>query len=93
MTISNHMRRAACQEKTNARARNSAVSSRISLSVNGSGAATDEAPLQASERGLLQQDQCMADIVAIRVRMGGNHFFDAGRQPKYPAAGLRGAGW
>jgi hypothetical protein len=45
--------------------------------------------LQAFERGLFQQDQGMANIVPIGVRMSRQNLFDAGRQPNRPAPGLR----
>jgi hypothetical protein len=74
------------------RARKSAVRRRTSLSAKGSDAATDEAPLQAFERGLFQQDQGVANIVSIGFGMSRENLFDAGRQPKCPASGLRRAG-
>jgi len=75
------------------RARKSAVRRRTSLSAKGSGAATDEAPLQAFERGLFQQDQGVANIVRIGVRMSRQNLFDAGRQSNRSASSLRRTGW
>ncbi len=69
----------------------SAVRRRTSLSAKGSGAATDEAPLQAFERGLFQQDQGVANIAPIGSQINRQDLFDAGRQPKRPASGLSGA--
>ncbi|HAO79926.1 MAG TPA: hypothetical protein DCQ92_13340 [Verrucomicrobia subdivision 3 bacterium] len=47
------------------RARSNAVSRRISFSANGSVAATDQTFLQSFQRRLFQQNQGMANIVAI----------------------------
>jgi hypothetical protein len=71
------------------RARKSAVRRRTSFSANGSGAATDEAPLKAFERRLFQQNQGVANIVRIGVRMSRQNLFDAGRESKRPASSLR----
>jgi len=75
------------------RARKSAVRRRTSLSAKGSGAATDEAPLKAFERGLFQQDQGVAHVVWIGFRMSRQNLFDAGRQSNRPASSLRRTGW
>ena len=64
------------------------VSRRTSLSANGSGAATDEAPLQTFERGLFQQDQGVANIVRIGLWMSRQNLLDAGHQPNRPASSL-----
>jgi len=74
------------------RARKSALRRRTSLSAKGSGAATDEAPLQTFERRLFQQDQGVANIVRIGVRMSRQNLFDAGRQSNRPASSLRRTG-
>jgi hypothetical protein len=44
--------------------------------------------LQAFERGLLQQDQGVADIVRVGQRVGGQNFFHAGGEPDGPPPGL-----
>jgi hypothetical protein len=48
-----------------------------SLSENGSGAATDQAPLQSFQRRLFQQNQGVADIIAVGPGIGRENFFDA----------------
>ena len=47
--------------------------------------------MQAFEGGLFQQDQGVANIVPIGVRMSRQYLFDAGHQTNRPASGLRGA--
>jgi hypothetical protein len=64
-------------------------SRRSSLSENGSGAATDQAPLQSCQRRLLQQNQGVTDIVAVGIGVGHKNFFNARGQTPRPAAGLR----
>jgi hypothetical protein len=72
----------------------SAVRRRISLSANGSGAATDEAPLQTFKGRLFQQDQSVPDIVTVGVGMSSQDFFNPVRQPDCPSTGLlRGFRW
>jgi len=56
------------------------ASTRISLSAKGGGAATDEAPLQAFQGRLFQQDQRVADIIAVRLGMRRENLLDAGGQ-------------
>jgi len=48
--------------------------------------------LQAFERGLFQQDQGVANIVRIGVRMSRQNLFDAGCQSNRPASSLRRTG-
>jgi len=52
-------------------------SRRSSLSENGSGAATDQAPLQSFQRRLFQQNQGVADIIAVGPGIARKNFFDA----------------
>jgi len=49
-------------------------SRRNSLSENGSGAATDQAPLQSFQRRLFEQNQRVADIVAVGLGVGRDNF-------------------
>ena len=48
--------------------------------------------MQAFERRLFQQDQGVADIVWIGVRVSRQNLFDAGRQSKRPASSSRRTG-
>ncbi|MGA2788378.1 MAG: hypothetical protein ABSF60_12705 [Verrucomicrobiota bacterium] len=61
-----------------------------SLSENGSGAATDQAPLQSFQRRLFQQNQGVADIIAVGPGIGRKNFLDAHRQASRPAPGFGG---
>jgi hypothetical protein len=67
-------------------------SRRSSLSENGSGAATDQAPLQTFQRGLLQQYQGVTNIVGVGLGMGGQDLADTQGQPPCPAPGFGGIG-
>jgi len=74
------------------RARSNAVSRRISFSANGSVAATDQTFLQSFQRRLFQQNQRVADIVAIGLRICRQNRLHSRHQPARPA--LNGcAGW
>jgi hypothetical protein len=49
--------------------------------------------LKPFERRLLQQDQSVADIVAVGIGMGGENFSDAHCQATRPATGFSGINW
>ncbi len=66
------------------------LTKRDSLSENGSGAATNQAPLQSLQRWLFQQNQSVPDIVGISIRMNGENFFNFRRKTNCPSSGFGG---
>jgi len=49
--------------------------------------------LKPFERRLLQQNQSVADVVAVGIGMRGENFSDAHGQPPRPASGFGGINW